>query len=87
MVSRLRSKLSFANVVSLIALYGFATFLTARGALNLGQASTIKSATGEPIAGFAGPRPQCVRFEQVVRAAQRIEIRGDSGTASIRIVV
>ena len=39
-------------VLSLIALYGFATFLTARGALNLGQASTIKSATGEPIAGF-----------------------------------
>ena len=39
-------------VLSLVALYGFATFLTARGALNLGQASTIKSATGEPIAGF-----------------------------------
>ena len=39
-------------MLSLIALYGFATFLTARGALNLGQASTIKSATGEPIAGF-----------------------------------
>jgi len=39
-------------VLSLIALYGFATFLTARGALNLGQASTIKSATGEPIGAF-----------------------------------
>ena len=39
-------------VLSLIALYGFATFLTARGALTLGQASTIKSATGEPIGGF-----------------------------------
>ena len=39
-------------VLSLIALYGFATFLTARGALNLGQASTIKSATGEPIGTF-----------------------------------
>src|ERR1700684_4076847 len=36
-------------VLSLIALYGFATFLTARGAVNLGQASTIKTATGEPI--------------------------------------
>ena len=39
-------------VLSLIALYGFATFLTARGALNLGQATTIKSATGEPIGAF-----------------------------------
>src|SRR6266852_5989858 len=39
-------------VLSLIALYGFATFLTARGALTLGQASTIKSATGEPIGAF-----------------------------------
>ena len=39
-------------VLSLIALYGFATFLTARGALNLWQASTIKSATGEPIGAF-----------------------------------
>ena len=39
-------------VLSLIALYGFATFLTARGAVNLGQASTIKSATGEPIGAF-----------------------------------
>jgi signal transduction histidine kinase len=39
-------------VLSLIALYGFATFLTARGAVNLGQASTIKTATGEPIGAF-----------------------------------
>jgi hypothetical protein len=39
-------------VLSLIGLYGFATFLTARGAVNLGQASTIKSATGEPIGAF-----------------------------------
>jgi signal transduction histidine kinase len=39
-------------VLSLIALYGFATFLTARGALNLGQATTIKNATGEPIGAF-----------------------------------
>ena len=39
-------------ILSLIALYGFATFLTARGALTLGQASTIKSATGEPIGAF-----------------------------------
>jgi signal transduction histidine kinase len=39
-------------ILSLIALYGFATFLTARGALNLGQANTIKNATGEPIGAF-----------------------------------
>jgi signal transduction histidine kinase len=39
-------------VLSLIALYGFATFLTGRGAVNLGQASTIKTATGEPIGAF-----------------------------------
>ena len=39
-------------VLSLIALYGFATFLTARGALNLVQATTIKNATGEPIGAF-----------------------------------
>jgi signal transduction histidine kinase len=35
-------------VLSLIALYVFATFLTARGAVNLSQATTIKSATGLP---------------------------------------
>ena len=35
-------------VLSLIGLYAFATFLTARGAVNLSQATTIKSATGEP---------------------------------------
>ena len=35
-------------VLSLIALYAFATFLTARGAVNLSQATTIKSATGQP---------------------------------------
>lgn len=39
-------------VLSLIALYGYATFLTARGALNLGQANTIKSATGLPTGAF-----------------------------------
>ncbi len=39
-------------ILSLIALYGFATFLTARGAVNQSQASTIKSATGEPIGAF-----------------------------------
>ena len=35
-------------VLSLIGLYAFATFLTARGAVNLSQATTIKSATGLP---------------------------------------
>jgi signal transduction histidine kinase len=35
-------------VLSLVALYAFATFLTARGAINQSQATTIKSATGEP---------------------------------------
>ena len=35
-------------VLSLIALYVFATFLTARGAINLSQATTIKTATGQP---------------------------------------
>ncbi len=35
-------------VLSLIGLYVFATFLTARGAVNLSQATTIKSATGLP---------------------------------------
>ncbi len=35
-------------VLSLIGLYAFATFVTARGALTLSQASTIKTATGEP---------------------------------------
>jgi signal transduction histidine kinase len=35
-------------VLSLIALYAFATFITARGAVNLSQATTIKSATGQP---------------------------------------
>ncbi len=35
-------------VLSLIGLYAFATFLTARGAVNLSQATTIKSATGQP---------------------------------------
>jgi signal transduction histidine kinase len=39
-------------VLSLIALYGYATFLTARGALNLGQANTIKTATGLPTGAF-----------------------------------
>ena len=39
-------------VLSLIALYAFATFLTARGALTLGQANTIKTATGEPTGAF-----------------------------------
>jgi signal transduction histidine kinase len=35
-------------VLSLIGLYAFATFLTVRGAVNLSQAATIKSATGQP---------------------------------------
>ena len=39
-------------VLSLIGLYAFATFLTARGALTLSQASTIKTATGEPTGAF-----------------------------------
>ena len=39
-------------ILSLIGLYGFATFLTARGALTLSQASTIKTATGEPTGAF-----------------------------------
>ncbi len=39
-------------ILSLIGLYGFATFLTARGALTLSQASTIKTATGLPTGAF-----------------------------------
>ena len=39
-------------VLSLIALYAFATFLTVRGALTLSQASTIKTATGQPAGAF-----------------------------------
>src|SRR5450631_2950640 len=39
-------------VLSLIALYAFATFLTVRGALTLSQASTIKTATGQPTGAF-----------------------------------
>ncbi|MGO9218585.1 MAG: nitrate- and nitrite sensing domain-containing protein [Streptosporangiaceae bacterium] len=39
-------------VLSLIGLYAFATFLTARGALTLSQASTIKTATGQPTGAF-----------------------------------
>ena len=41
-------------VLSLIALYVFATFLTARGALTLSEASTIKSVTGTPTGAFLG---------------------------------
>jgi signal transduction histidine kinase len=41
-------------VLSLIALYAFATFITARGALTLSQASTIKSVTGQPTGAFLG---------------------------------
>ena len=41
-------------VLSLIALYAFATFITARGALTLSQASTIKSVTGQPTGVFLG---------------------------------
>src|ERR1039458_4851082 len=41
-------------VLSLIALYVFATFLTARGALTLSQASTIKSVTGQSTGAFLG---------------------------------
>ncbi|MGI8449165.1 MAG: nitrate- and nitrite sensing domain-containing protein [Streptosporangiaceae bacterium] len=44
--------LTLVPVLSLIALYVFATFLTARGAVNLSQATTIKSATGEPAGAF-----------------------------------
>src|SRR5258705_292642 len=39
-------------VISLIALYLFATFITLRGALTLSEASTIKSATGQPAGAF-----------------------------------
>src|SRR5713226_5514817 len=39
-------------VLSLIALYVFATFITARGALTLSEASTIKSVTGQPVGAF-----------------------------------
>ena len=35
-------------VLSLVGVYAFATFITARGAINLSQATTIKSATGLP---------------------------------------
>ena len=35
-------------VLSLVGVYAFATFITTRGAINLSQATTIKSATGLP---------------------------------------
>jgi signal transduction histidine kinase len=44
--------LTLVPVLSLIALYVFATFIVARGAVNLSQASTIKSATGLPTGAF-----------------------------------
>jgi signal transduction histidine kinase len=44
--------LTVVPVLSLIALYVFATFIIARGAVNLSQASTIKSATGQPTGAF-----------------------------------
>ncbi len=44
--------LTLVPVLSLIALYVFATFIVARGAVNLSQASTIKSATGQPTGAF-----------------------------------
>ena len=44
--------LTLVPVLSLIALYVFATFLTARGAITLSEATTIKNVTGEPTGAF-----------------------------------
>jgi signal transduction histidine kinase len=44
--------LTLVPVLSLIALYVFATFLTARGALTLSEATTIKNVTGVPTGAF-----------------------------------
>jgi signal transduction histidine kinase len=44
--------LTLVPVLSLIALYVFATFLTARGAVTLSEATTIKNVTGVPTGAF-----------------------------------
>ena len=41
-------------VLSLIGLYIFATSITARNAINLGRADTLKNATGVPTGAFLG---------------------------------
>ena len=54
--------LTLVPVLSLIALYVFATFLTARGAVTLSQATTIKNVTGVPTGAFLSQRPLAIVY-------------------------
>src|ERR1051326_7954793 len=44
--------LTLVPMLSLFGLYVFATSITAQDAINLSRASSIKTATGEPIAAY-----------------------------------
>ena len=75
-------------VLSLIALYAFATFLTVRGALTLSQASTIKTATGEPAGAFLAQidaeRPLAVVYLSSPTGANlaRLQVQQNKTTAA-----
>ena len=54
-VRSVRTKILLLTLVPMLSLFGlylFATSITAKDAINLARASSIKSATGEPIGAF-----------------------------------